>query len=563
MRFQIKKMKKLVNSKIQKIKETHNGFLLDLRSNNKKTHLIILPEFGFFISERNYEGLDPSEFTRQIKRHLENSKIIDIRQHGFDRIIEIETNKHMLIVEFFGDGNLILTEKPNKKILIALKMRSWRHRAIRHNIEYSYPPSYFNPFELNLEQLANHLKDKEFSSVMIKDFGFGNEITEAICRKLMINRNEKLQARIQEFYDFLKNIDSWFRDMDNYNDLAIDEYEKDVELVKNKPYDEKRQKFLAIKGKQIERLKDLEEEKQKYQNYIDNLNEKVDYFYDVLTKFWKLKDNKEKHEEIAKKLNLQFIPNKSIVIIDDVPVDFRYTINENIQKYYSEIKKIKKKIQGAEKSVRDLEVNMPIKPEISKTSFSIQKQWYEDFRWFVSSDGFLVVGGKDARSNEQLIRKYMKASDVVFHTDITGSPFVLIKNPEKLNISQQTINEVAQFCASYSKAWKIGILVADVYYVLPEQVKKEGGLPTGSFMIYGERNWVRRIELKIAIGIKDNKVVYGPESAVRKQTKNYVLVIPGNENYENVLKKRFGDIYDKVKKEIPYSMCRIVRFIDF
>lgn len=556
-------MKKLLNSKIQKIKETHNGFLFDLHIKNQKNFLIILPKFGFFISEKNYELIELSELGKQTRRHLIGSKIIDVRQHEFDRIIEIETTNHILIVEFFGDGNFILTQKPNKKIIIALSMRSWRHRTIKPNLEYVHPPSYFNPFKMSLEQLTNHLQNKEFSLVLIKDFGFGNEITEDICRKLMIDKNEKISNRIPEFYEFLNNINSWFKDFSNLNEIIKDEYEKELELIRNKPYDERRQKYFGIKSKQLEKLHELKEEREKYQTYINGMNEKVDYFYDILTKFWKLKDNKEKHEEIAKKLNLEFVPKKSIIVINDIPVDFRYTINENIQKYYSEIKKIKKKITGVNKAIEELDVNVSIKPIINQQKPVDQKQWYENFRWFISSDNFLIIGGKDAKSNEQLIRKHMKENDLVFHNDITGSPFVLIKNPEKLNIPEQTISEVAQFCASYSKAWKIGIQTADVYYIKPIQMKKEGGLPTGSFMIYGERGWIRRVELKIAVGIKDDKVIYGPESAIKKQTKNYVLIVPGNENYNEVMKKRFENMFDKVKKEIPYSMCRIVRFIDF
>ncbi len=556
-------MKKLINSRIQKIKEIHNGFLFDLHIKGQKNFLIISPKLGFFLSDKNYDSVELSELTKQLRKHLDNSRIIDIRQHEFDRIIEIETDHHIVFAEFFGDGNLVLTEKPDRRIIIALEMRAWKHRTIKPNLKYDYPPSFLDPFKMSLEQLVANFQDKEFFTTLIKDFGFGNDVAESICRKLMMDKKDRNSKRIPEFYEFLKNIDSWFKEMEHLNEEIRSEYEKDLELFRSRPHNEMRQRYFGIKSKQLEKLYELEEEKKKYQAYIDKMNEKVDYFYDILTKFWKLKDNKEKHEEIAGKLNLEFVPKKAVIIIDEVPVDFRFTINENIQKYYSEIKKIKKKIEGLKKAIEELEVNVPIKPDIKEQKIVEQRQWYENFRWFISSDDFLVVGGKDAKNNEQLIRKYMKANDVVFHTDITGSPFVLIKNPENLDVPEKTINETAQFCASYSKAWKIGILIADVYYVKPGQIRKEGGLPTGSFMIYGERNWVRRIELKIAVGIKDNKIIYGPESALRKHTKNYILLAPGNENYDEVLKKRFGEMHEKIRKEIPYGICKIVRFIEF
>ena len=55
------------------------------------------------------------------------------------------------------------------------------------------------------------------------------------------------------------------------------------------------------------------------------------------------------------------------------------------------------------------------------------KEWFEKFRHFTTSDGFLVVAGKDTVSNEVLIKKYTKQEDVVFHAEITGSPFVVVK----------------------------------------------------------------------------------------------------------------------------------------
>jgi hypothetical protein len=151
----------------------------------------------------------------------------------------------------------------------------------------------------------------------------------------------------------------------------------------------------------------------------------------------------------------------------------------------------------------------------------------------------------------------MKPNDLVFHTDITGSPFVLIKNPKKKEIPGQTIKETAEFCGSYSKAWKVGISAVDVYYIKPEQVKKEGGLPTGSFMIYGKREWVRRIPVRVAIGIKDDELYFGPEDVVKEKTSKYVTVLPGNVPANKLAVK----IIEKFKSDIePAKIERIVPY---
>ena len=132
------------------------------------------------------------------------------------------------------------------------------------------------------------------------------------------------------------------------------------------------------------------------------------------------------------------------------------------------------------------------------------KQWYEKFRWFTSSDGFLVVAGKDTVSNEVLIKKYTKQEDVVFHAEITGSPFVVVKAQGK-EISEQTLKEAAEAAASYSRAWRENAGTADVYWVKVDQLSKSGSsgesIPHGAFFVVGKRNWYNNTPLKIAVGI--------------------------------------------------------------
>jgi predicted ribosome quality control (RQC) complex YloA/Tae2 family protein len=43
-----------------------------------------------------------------------------------------------------------------------------------------------------------------------------------------------------------------------------------------------------------------------------------------------------------------------------------------------------------------------------------QQMWFEKFIWFVSSDGYLVLGGRDAQQNEILYKKYLRKGDVSY-----------------------------------------------------------------------------------------------------------------------------------------------------
>jgi predicted ribosome quality control (RQC) complex YloA/Tae2 family protein len=98
----------------------------------------------------------------------------------------------------------------------------------------------------------------------------------------------------------------------------------------------------------------------------------------------------------------------------------------------------------------------------------------------------------------------MTENDIVFHAEIHGSPFFLLKNARN-NENSDSIEETAQATVSFSRAWKDGLSSADAYWVFPNQVKKGAPtgqyLPKGSFVIEGKRNFCRGIELKLAIGL--------------------------------------------------------------
>jgi hypothetical protein len=219
------------------------------------------------------------------------------------------------------------------------------------------------------------------------------------------------------------------------------------------------------------------------------------------------------------------------------------------------MKKAQKKKEGAEKALRETETKIEnlrkldtLRAEkIVQESPSKRKEkvWYEKFRWFQSSDGFLVIGGKDAVSNEVLIKKYMENLDIVFHADISGAPFVIIKT-EGREVPEQTIFEAAQFAGAYSKAWREMANRINVYWVRPVQVEKSPPigqyLKKGSFIIRGAKNYLKSVPLRVAIGIREEKegqimVIGGPPDAICSQTNNYLEIVPGEQSSSDLAKR--------------------------
>ena len=149
--------------------------------------------------------------------------------------------------------------------------------------------------------------------------------------------------------------------------------------------------------------------------------------------------------------------------------------------------------------------------------------------------------------------------------DIIGAPFVIIKT-EGREISEQTIKEAAEFAAAFSSAWKEMFSAVDVYWVHPDQVSKTPPsgefLSKGSFMIYGKKNYLRKISLRTTIGVvtkqeEQTKVIGGPKDAIASQTNFYVEMAPGDQP-SGPLAKRIREILSrKVPKERQKTMLSL------
>ncbi|MDP3765627.1 MAG: NFACT RNA binding domain-containing protein [Nanoarchaeota archaeon] len=254
-------------------------------------------------------------------------------------------------------------------------------------------------------------------------------------------------------------------------------------------------------------------------------------------------------------------------------LDLTKNIDENAAVYFEKAKKIKKKIEGAEKALnesfkrlKELELKKgKIMLEKSKQEhFKERKQeWYEKFRWFISSEGFLVIGGRDATSNEIVIKKHTAPEDLVFHTDMTGSPFFVVKS-EKRQIGEKTKEESADATCTFSRAWKLGLQTSSVFYVNPEQVSKKTKageyMGKGAFMIYGKTNYINN-KVNLAIGLtKQQQVMGGPFDAVKANCEKYVVLEQGNEKASTIAKNiqhKIGCSIDEIIRALPSGGFRI------
>jgi len=256
-----------------------------------------------------------------------------------------------------------------------------------------------------------------------------------------------------------------------------------------------------------------------------------------------------------------------------VKLDISKSLDQNAADYFEKSKKAKKKLDGSigtkiryEKELEKLIKSHEIEQENKIEIVIRKKQWYEKFRWFYTSKGFFVIGGRDATTNDMVIKKHTDKDDLIFHTDMAGSPFFVLKTEGK-KVDKETLKEVANATCTFSKAWKLGIQSQDVFYVNSDQVtkKQDAGtahLAKGSFMIYGKTNYVdNNVDLCVCV-LEDGSVMAGPEISVKKKNKDYVKLIQGSEKVSKVAKlisKRLkvADL-DEIIRVLPSGGFKVV-----
>jgi hypothetical protein len=256
-------------------------------------------------------------------------------------------------------------------------------------------------------------------------------------------------------------------------------------------------------------------------------------------------------------------------------LNVKKSLEQNAEAYFEKAKKAKRKIEGLKQALKRFEQQ---KDELLKKQASMAerlekpkataagrtKQWYEKFRWFFSSDGFLCIGGRDATTNEIIIKKHTQTGDLVFHTEAPGSPFFVIK-AEGREIPAATKEEAAQATASFSRGWKLGITSMEVYHVTPEQVTKEAKageyIAKGAFMVYGKRTQYHPT-LEAAVGaLEDGRIMAGPLPAVKKHCKKYAVIKQGDEKTSDTAKRLIHLLGtgtpDEVIPVLPAGGCRL------
>jgi len=623
LRFLVKELReKLTEGMFRKIYQ-YGGktkqFLFEIFVPAKGAFWLYVDNQKMFLTKRKKAiPQEPPSFCMFLRKHLMGKKILDVKQHDFDRIVEIVTRESILIFELLSPGNVVLCDT-SYSVIMPLQVQRWRDREIRPKNPYKYPPKPTNPFELDLDTLKRSLAraEKKTIAYLATNLGFGSVYASEICSRAGIDEgkpsNDLGFNEILKLHEVIASMEKEKPDPRTYDETvspfplqiykemesrsfgsfseALDEFfsSQEIETVKEevkKTVEEKKERVGRIVERQeeaLEKWENIEKDSRESAERIYNYYSTVEGVLNGIKKArdsglsWEEIKQRVKSEETAEASAIKEIrENDGIVILDlggkDVLIDITKTPEENAQKYYEDTKWAKRKFAGtgeakeeheeklehAEKEVLEQEQRdfskevFPVEkkeyeeePEPAEEEVSEQlaekpkrkrRKWFEKFKWFRSSQGFLVVAGRNASQNEMLLKRHTDSKDLVFHADIPGAAFVIIKS-EGHEIPDETKKEAAEFAAANSKAWARGMGNVDIFSAPRDNVSKTPPsgeyLPKGSFMIRGEREWYRDMELKLSVGVKIDReeraanVLAGPVMAIRKNSDYFVTIKPG------------------------------------
>lgn len=617
-----KELSDLERMRVDKIYQLGNEIRIKFFGRGRED-LVIKPPLAVFVTSYPKPApKNPTWFAMLLRKHLKAMWLFKIEQHDFDRILMFsfgfyeENNpvvKFVLIVEMFRDGNILLADQDN--MIVGILSREYmKDRTLAPKSIYVFPEKK-KGFDIGIDEIIELSKEYEIVKGLATQLNIGGLYAEEACllagvdkSKIGISNEEavKLKEALVQLENLKKDpmiikkgdqvVDILPYDLASYNGpeyekVRYDSFSKALDEVYGKGESEEiLREELSSHQKKIQKFERmLKSQRDLYNSYIEErelykiLGDLTYEKYPVIEESIKVIEQAKKNyslEEIKEKL----AENKLISDVDfktgiitfnfdtPLPIELKKDVSENANLFYEKSKKMKRKIDGAKIAMDNTEAKLltlkeeeeEFEVEAPKAIEKKAREWYERFRWFTSSEGNIVLGGRDSSSNEVIVKKYMEDSDIYFHADAYGAPHVIVKEGSKA--TDITLKEAAIFAVSFSSLWKDGYGGGDAYWVKPEQVTKEAPsgeyLKKGAFAIKGKRNYIKSVSIKLTIGItSEGKIMCGPDAPIEKYTVKNVKIMPGKHKKESFAKRIAKvletDDIDGIVQALPPGGCDV------
>ena len=595
---------------------TKNSLLLKLHHPTQEDIMLVLSARGTWITRLRFKPVEENKLENVAQREIERAKLESIEQVGSERIVSMKFRQpddrvRIVICEFFGEGNLAICDE-NMQIIAILNTIEVRHRTLNVGLRYAYPPARgVDVFEITLDQmlsLRNEAKNLDVLRWIGRSISMPKKFVEEIAKRAGIE-DDKMAGRltdveVKKIYSTIKNLVNDVSTGKDHDPMVILAGEKPLEALpimtgeaakastrKVASYMEAVDEVLSSEILDIGRSSktveldrqiavlghDLDEQNKAKEKVIQKSAAIRKLAEELMELSYQNPDDGKIHDALAAN-SASIVKEKGMKYVEIAGEQVE--MQPNLAKVSSMLFARAKEMERGNASIEQSRIK--ILAQIAKlqgqtaaihkkviVKEQIAKEWYERYRWFVTTDGVLAIGGRDASSNSALIRKHLTEADIVFHAEVHGSPFFIVKNAAasaREGKIDPSLQQVAKATVSFSSAWKNGLSSADAYWVMPDQIKKGAPtgqfLPKGSFVIEGRRNYLKGVEIRLAIGIVrlEGKVtlVCGPEESIKRRAIFYAVLLQGGMDPMTAAKKcksEFVKIADDV--EVAETIKRI------
>ena len=452
----------------------------------------------FYLKDEKDPNTDfQSKFLLSLKKYLQNSILINIRQEGFDRIVYFDfeklnqfgdVEKYTLIIEIMGKAsNIFLTSK--NKILSALYFTSIDvgNRVIMTGAKYTLP-----------------FEEKKISPIYLEAENFPFE-TESFMEKIEgVGRAFALECS-QDYDTFKKYLFSYKPVM--YEILNRGKIQKVLTYNEFSEFSQKENKNLESENgrKYFETLNDglnayfkttitsnvISEKKKNLLKYVDSQIKKFKKIEKNIKVDLKKNENFENYKNIGDILaaNMHQIKYgiKKVTVFDfynnqqiTINLDPLLSPNDNLNFYYNKYNKGKRTISALNSRFLDIqdeikyfeeikmfiekendfigieeienELNLTNNGNKSKNKIKLNKSKKRELLSF-DYKGFQIFVGRNNKENEEISFSKGQPNDIWLHIkDIPGSHVLILRNNQEL--PNDVLLHAANLACEYSKAKK-------------------------------------------------------------------------------------------------------------
>ncbi|HGF8045346.1 TPA: fibronectin-binding protein EfbA [Enterococcus faecium] len=534
----------LLSGRISKIHQPYeNEIVLVIRSRGKNHRLLFSAHPSYArvqITQIDYQNPDnPPNFVMMLRKYLDGAILENIEQIENDRVIHFHFAKRnelgdlqniILIVELMGrHSTIVLVNQETGKILDAIKhigSSQNTYRSLLPGVEYIAPPKQevLNPFSSDKEKIFQRLSQTELEPKAIQHQfqGIGFDTAQELTKRLLERPNEKMVVWHEFFSSIINHPVPTFYETTNkdfFTPIDYQVFSEQASAVTTYPtlsqlldsyYHEKAEKDRA-KQQGGELIRKIENELKRNKNKLKKREQTL-----------KESENAENYRRDGELLTtfLTQVPRgaKEVVLPnyyeEDRPIkialDPALTPNQNAQKYFHRYQKLKNavkligeqiqeakdEIQYLESVLSQLEIAGPmdieaIKEELTAEGYLKKKTQKKQKNkkpsqpdQYFSSDGTLILVGKNNLQNDQLTMKTAKKTDYWLHAKNIPGSHVIIKSDQP---SDETITEAAELAAYFSKYRYSAQVPVDLVQV--KHIRKPNGAKPG-YVIYENQKTV-------------------------------------------------------------------------